>query len=96
MIQIYMFTPVIAIEDLLLILGGYGIVQVLSQDMGMRTGKRQRDLVQSEPFTFLFFFGGSFTLLRRVDLALYSVFLYYFLKYIYSGGVTSEVCFEDV
>jgi hypothetical protein len=92
-----MFTgAVVGFEDLLLIFGGYAIVQVLAQDMGMKTGKRQRDFVQSEPFTFLFLLAGSFTLLRRSDLALYSVFLYYFLKYIYSGGVTSDVCFEEV
>ena len=91
-----MFYDKVFFEDILLILGGYTIVQVLAQDMGLKTGKRQRDLVQSEPFTFFLVYGGSFTLLRRSDLALYSAFLYYFLKYIYSGGVTSEVCFEDV
>ena len=31
------------------ILGAYGIVQILAQDLGIKTGKKQRDLIQKLP-----------------------------------------------
>ena len=38
----------IDINRVLSIFGAYGIVQVLSDDLGIKTCKKQRDLVQSK------------------------------------------------
>jgi len=83
-------------RNALMVLGAYGIVQVLAQDLGIKTGKRQRDLVQMMPIQVILLFAGAFTVTDDVNLALIAVVAYYFLKYVFSGGETSEVCFEDV
>ena len=84
------------INNLLMVLGAYGILQVLAQDLGVKTGKKQRDLVQSPIILLLILYGGAFLVTQDHILAVVTMGLYYGLKYIYSGGKTSEVCFEDV
>ena len=80
----------------LLVLAAYGIVQVLAQDLGVKTGKRQRDLIQSEPVLFTLLFSAAYAVTDDLTLALAGSGLYYFLKFIYSRGVTSNVCFEEI
>jgi hypothetical protein len=84
------------VHKALLVLAAYGIVQVLAQDLGVKTGKRQRDLIQSEPILFTLLFAASYAVTDDVTLALAGTGLYYFLKFIYSRGITSNVCFEEV
>ena len=36
-------------NNILLIFAAYGVLQVLAQDLGVKTGKKQRDLVHSLP-----------------------------------------------
>ena len=38
----------LSLDDVLKIGAAYGILQVLAQDLGIKTGKKQRDLVQSK------------------------------------------------
>ena len=80
----------------ILVLAAYGIVQILAQDLGIKTGKKQRDLVQSLPIQILLLYSGAYTVTNDHQLALITTGIYYFLKYIYSKGEVSEVCFEDV
>lgn len=84
------------INKILMVLGAYGVVQILAQDLGVKTGKKQRDLIQSEPVLALMLYAGAYTFTNDHTLAMIVIVLYYFLKYVYSDGVTSEVCFEDV
>ncbi len=83
-------------KSFLLILGAYGIVQVLAQDLGIKTGKNQRDLVQSMPVQIILLYAGAYTVTENYTNAFIATALYYFLKYVYSGGKTSNVCFENV
>ena len=83
-------------KSLLLILGAYGIVQVLAQDLGIKTGKKQRDLVQSMPVQLILLFAGAYSVTDNYVNAAIATGMYYGLKYAYSGGKTSAVCFEDV
>ena len=78
------------------LLASYGIVQVLAQDLGIKTGKKQRDLVQKQPIQFLILYSGAFVVCDDYKLALIATLLYYFLKNIYSKGETSPICFEEV
>ena len=78
------------------IMASYGIVQVLAQDLGIKTGKKQRDLVQAQPLQFFILYSGAFFVSSDHTVAVITTALYYFLKYIYSGGETSQVCFEDI
>lgn len=83
-------------RNALTILAAYGIIQVLAQNLGIKTGKKQRDLVQSEPVLFALLYSGAFAVTDDYQLALVATVLYYFLKFFYSSGRTAEVCFEDV
>ena len=83
-------------NNILLVLGAYGVLQVLAQDLGVKTGKKQRDLVQKPIVLMLLLYGCAFSVTQDHYLSVITMVLYYFLKYIYSGGVTSAVCFEDV
>lgn len=86
------------LHQAIMILAAYGIIQVLAQDLGIKTGKKQRDLVQKMPLQMIFLFAGAYTIVGadNVAEALIATGLYYFLKYIYSKGETSAVCFEEV
>ena len=84
------------IESILMILGAYGIVQILAQDLGIKTGKKQRDLVQSMPVQVLVLYAGAYSVTTDHQLAAVATGLYYGLKIIYSNNDTSPVCFEDV
>ena len=81
-----------------MILAAYGIIQVLAQDLGIKTGKKQRDLVQKMPFQIIFLFAGAYTIVGsdNVAEALIATGMYYILKFVYSDGETSPVCFENV
>ena len=84
------------VNNILLILAAYGILQVLAQDLGIKTGKKQRDLVQKPIVMIAILYAGAWTVTQDHTLAMITLVIYYFLKYIYSGGNTSAVCFEDV
>ena len=84
------------LNNIITILGTYGIIQVLAQDLGIKTGKKQRDLIQKQPVQFIMLYSGAFTVTSSHMNSLMTVFLYYFLKIVYSGGETSSVCFEEV
>lgn len=75
--------------------GGYGIVQVLAQDLGLKSGINQRNIVQHPAVQFLLLWGGAFSLTTHRSEGMISVLLYFALKYNVSGG-TSDVCFEAV
>lgn len=81
------------------IFAGYGIIQVLAQDLGIKTGKKQRDLIQNSiVIQFLLFFSVAVSIMpdnNELE-ALLGVSLYFFLKYYYSEGETSRVCFEQI
>ena len=47
-------------NDVLMILGAYGIIQVLAQDLGIKTGKKQRDLIQTMPVQLALLYAGGY------------------------------------
>jgi hypothetical protein len=83
-------------EKAILVIAAYGIVQVLAQDLGIKTGKKQRDLIQSFPIQIIILFAGAYTVTNDINLSIITTSIYYALKYIYSEGKTSNVCFEEV
>lgn len=84
------------LNNILKIIGGYGIVQVLAQDLGIKTGKRQRDLVQGEYVQIIILYSGAYITTGDHILSFITILIYYILKYYYSNGQVSEVCFENV
>jgi len=79
-----------------LIIAAYAVVQISAQGLGLKTGKRQRDLIQTEPISFAILYSVSFLFTDDYQIALAGTVIYYFLKYFYSQGVTSDVCTESV
>ncbi len=85
-----------SVERILLIAGAYGIIQVLQQDLGNKTGKQQRDLIQTLPVQIFLSFSAAYMVTKDLQSASIAVGIYFGLKYMYSNGETSEVCFEEV
>tara|TARA_B100001250_G_C19543978_1_gene675992 strand:+ start:206 stop:478 length:273 start_codon:yes stop_codon:yes gene_type:complete len=78
------------------IIAAYGIVQVLAQDLGIKTGKKQRDFIQNKFVQIIVLFAGAYVVTDNYRDAAITTFIYYFLKYGYSNNETSPVCFESV
>jgi hypothetical protein len=84
------------LNKLLKTLGAYGMVQILAQDSGLKTGILQRDSLQAALYFVPVAVGMAFGLCENRSQAVFSVLLYYHLKYAVSNNVTSSVCFEDI
>jgi len=83
-------------SNIIKVAAAYGIVQVLAQDLGIKTGKLQNKIIKFLPVQMGLLYSAAFLVTNDVTLALVAAGIYYFLKYVVSGGKTSPVCFEDV
>ena len=81
---------------MLRVIGSYGIIQVLAQDLGIKTGTLQRDIIQNPLIQFIILFAAGFSITSNRNEAFLGTLVYYILKYPISRGKTSAVCFEDV
>lgn len=86
----------LSLEDILKVGAAYSMMQVLAQDLGIKTGKKQRDLVQSKPVQIFLMYSSAYAVTLDHKTAMITTVAYYFLKYVYSDAETSPVCFEDV
>jgi len=84
------------INYLLNLLGSYGMIQILAQDSGLKTGEIQRNTVQQSLLFSLIAIGMAFSVTNNRSQAMIAVLYYYHLKYVISNNKTSPVCFEDV
>jgi len=81
---------------ILRVLGALGIIQVLAQDIGVKSGLNQRNIVQTPFMQFLLYIGTAFAITDNRSEAIIGAILYFTLKYGISSGKTSPVCFESV
>tara|TARA_B100001093_G_scaffold356275_1_gene340837 strand:- start:607 stop:1146 length:540 start_codon:yes stop_codon:yes gene_type:complete len=81
---------------ILRIAGAYGLIQVLAQDIGIKTGLNQRNFSQSSIVQFLILYGGAYSFTGFRGEAMLATFLYLVLKYNSSLNQVSDVCFESV
>ena len=84
------------VNYILKILGAYGIIQILAQDIGLKTGYVQRELVQSKIVQFFLFSGTAFALTNDISQSVMGTLIYFILKYSVSNNQTSTVCFERI
>lgn len=82
------------LDPLLKLFGGYCIIQVAAQDIGIKTGDEQADFVKSPIIQFFMYVGISYSLTQNRSMSLIATFLYFQLKFFGSGGKTKDVCFE--
>jgi len=84
------------VNYILQILGSYGIIQILAQDSGLKTGEIQRDTVQHHWLFSVMALGMAYSVTSNRSQSMIAVLMYYHLKYIISNNKTAPVCFEDV
>lgn len=84
------------INYILNLLGSYGMIQVLAQDSGLKTGEIQRDTVQKSVLFSFIAIGMAFSVTSNRSQAMIAMLYYFHLKYVISNNKTSPVCFEDV
>jgi len=72
-------------------LGTYGIVQILAQDLGIKSGKKQVELVHKLPVQVALLYAGAYLTVEDAELAAITTGLYFFLKYVYSEGITTSL-----
>lgn len=75
----------------MLVLVSYSIVQILAQDLGIPSGKRQSALVHWLPFQMVLLFAGAFSVTQDTKLATITTGTYYVLKYVYSMGQLADM-----
>lgn len=88
------YVPSEIINTLLKLIGGYCIIQVAAQDVGIRTGGVQADFVKLPLLQFLMYAGVAFALTQNRSMALIASLTYFQLKFFGSLGKTKDVCFE--
>lgn len=84
------------INYMLNLFGSYGMIQILAQDSGLKTGEVQRDTVQKSLLFTLIALGMAFSVTNNRSQSFIAVLYYFHLKYVISNNKTSPVCFEDI
>jgi hypothetical protein len=75
------------VEQAWKLLAAYGVVHVLSEDLGVKSGKKQRELVHNPLVMALLLYAGAYAVTENHNLAVTVFLIYYGLKYIYSEGI---------
>mgnify|MGYP000497494584 CR=1 FL=1 len=67
-------------KDLILFFAGYGIVQVLAQDLNIDSSEFQKKIVNFIPFQLALLFSGGYMVTEREDMTIMILLLYYILR----------------
>jgi len=82
------------LNSFLKVIGGYCLIQVAAQDIGMKTGTIQSDFVKQPTLQFLMYVGVAYALTQDRSMAIIASLLYFQMKLFISRGVTKDVCFD--
>jgi len=82
------------LNSFLKVIGGYCLIQVAAQDIGMKTGTIQSDFVKQPALQFLMYVGVAYALTQDRSMAIIASLLYFQMKFFISRGVTKDVCFD--
>ena len=92
-IAIEKYFPSRTLSYILNILGSYGVIQVLAQDLGIKSGLKQIEITHNEFAQFILYWGMAFALTDNRTESLAGVLIYFYLKYIVSKNKTADSCF---
>jgi hypothetical protein len=95
-VGLYQIIPQPIVKYILQIIAGYGVVQVLAQDLGIKTGVIQRNFIQHPMSQLFLLWAGGFAITGTESQGLIIALIYLVLKYNVDNNNTSNVCFEDV
>ena len=87
------FIPDIQINNILRLLGAYAIIQVVAQDLGVKTGNTQSDVTKLPVFDFILYGSTAYAITQDRSLSLLASLAYFQLKYFASSN-TKDVCFD--
>jgi hypothetical protein len=82
------------LNSFLKVIGGYCLIQVAAQDIGMKTGTIQSDFVKQPALQFLMYVGVAYALTQDRSMAIIATLLYFQMKFFISRGITKDVCFD--
>lgn len=82
------------LNSFLKVIGGYCLIQVAAQDVGLKTGVTQSDIVKSPIFQFFMYTGVGYALTQDRSMAIVASLLYFQMKFFISRGITKDVCFD--
>lgn len=88
------YIPNKTLNSFLKVLGGYCLIQVAAQDVGIKTGVIQSNIVKLPIFQFLMYTGVGYALTQDRSMAIVASLLYFQMKYFISRGITKDVCFD--
>ena len=84
------------LNNMLTIMGAYGVIQILAQDTGLKTGVVQRDTVQSSMLFVFIALGMGYITSNNRSYSMIATLMYFHMKYVISNNKTLPVCFESV
>lgn len=87
--------PERVVHYILKVLGAYAIIQVLAQDIGLKTGSVQSKITHNLFVQFILFWGMAYAITDDGRQGFFGALLYFYLKFVVSEGETLLVCFED-
>lgn len=67
-------------KNLILLFAGYGIVQVLAQDLHVESSDFQKKIIHFLPFQMLLLYSGAYMVTEKNDLSIIILLMYYILK----------------
>ena len=82
------------LNSLLKLIGGYCLIQVAAQDVGLKTGEIQGEFFKLPMLQFFMYVGVAYALTQDRSIAIISALLYFQMKFFASDGITKDVCFE--
>ena len=82
------------LNSFLKVMGGYCLIQVAAQDIGIKTGTIQSDFAKQPILQFLMYVGVAYALTQDRSMALIACLLYFQMKFFISRGITKDVCFD--
>lgn len=74
------FSKTISTNYILSIGAAYGIIQVLAQDLGIESGKKQKELVKSMPIQAFLIYCAAYVVTNDYQQASIATVIYYLLK----------------
>jgi len=82
------------LNSLLKLMGGYCLIQVAAQDVGLKTGEIQGEIVKLLALQLFMYIGVAYALTQDRSMAIIAALLYFQMKFFVSEGITKDVCFE--
>ena len=88
------FIPSDKINNILKLFGAYCLIQVAAQDVGLKTGEIQGEIVKLLALQLFMYIGVAYALTQDRSMAIIAALLYFQMKFFVSEGITKDVCFE--